>query len=149
MYSLQERLIRGRTHVETVYLTLLEHVLRNQLSPTDFYSYFISYIYRSVVVPEILRDKTGELDKHFRSLVDKAFKRKLGDKFEITPDFVNTQRDPYDICIEFLLRPEVQQKLFTEEERRKGEHRGKAKNICNEILFEASMSFLRSLDLIR
>jgi len=155
MYVPRERLERGRTHVETVYYTLLEKVLAERWPEHVFHELFIQYIYKGVLLPEIIRDKTKMLDKHFRMLVSRAFEYKFEHlKSELAfPDFENQERDPYVICYEWVISNIDKVTGLVGrgylEELKQSQPDILARMICNEIIFIASMSLLRELNLIR
>ncbi|NPA69570.1 MAG: hypothetical protein GXO26_02065 [Crenarchaeota archaeon] len=146
----REVFIRGRTHVETVYLTLLHHVLNSPNADQAwnlFVKYFIDYVYKSVIVPKIISDKTGDMNRHFRMLVERSFKYKFGNRFELLPDFVNSERDPYDICVDFL--SSKVNELFPQDVIMAGDADRLIHLWCSEVIYTASMSFLQELKLIR
>ncbi len=142
----QERFIRGKTHVETVYLTLLDKVLTTPQHSWDlFLELFIDYVYKSVVIPEVIRDKTGQYGKLFRTLVERAFRWKVRG-LDTYPTFEG-EGDPYEICVDFLSKN--MRKLFSEEAIRRGVANRAIASICREVIYTATMAFLQELKLIR
>jgi len=143
-------LIRGRTHVETVYMTLLEHVLSSKMGFMDFIKLFIDYVYRSVIKPLLV--KNPSLNKHFKVYVERAFKLVYPIYIRVNvdlvpPSFEKSDEDPYIVCIRYL--NEQKKKLFHETAIRQGEADRTIDAICSEVIYTASMALLRDLGLIR
>ena len=137
---------RGITHVETLYLTLLDYVLRNRMSSIEFIRLFVDYAYDSVVKPEILRDI--EIKRKFIEYLKKEFKTRFSEKLgDVCPNFENGE--PIEQCIKFLTIPDHLRKLYTNEEIRSGKAQQEIFRICYKILYIACMAILRDLKLIR
>jgi len=145
----QLRLLRGKTHVETVYLTLLDQTLARNLSWDKFLELFAYYVYRSFILPLIIRDSSGERERMFIIYLRRACEKILGDKSEFCPDFESVRGDPYTICIQELSDPEKLKQLgYTPQDIRERRAYADVQHICREIVFQASMALLIDLKMI-
>ncbi len=143
------RLLRGKTHIETVYLTLLEQVLNRNMSWENFLDYFLYYVYRSFVLPIIITDGTGEREKMFITYLKKACERVLGDKSEFCPEFSPHRGDPYLVCVEELNSVEKLRELgFEDYQIRHREAQRKVEEWCKEMIYQASMGLLMQYKMI-